>query len=90
MIQRGWIGPSKCCLCKSEEEYVDHIFVVCSFAQEVRSSLAYFLKRSIEWKEHSLLDNLNSWTEHEHKLLYMPFFYIWNIWIARNICIFEE
>jgi hypothetical protein len=33
--KRGWNGLGWCCLCKSENELVDHLFVHCSFTKEV-------------------------------------------------------
>ena len=64
---------------------MDHIFVACSFAQVVRALLALFLKISMEWKDHTLLDYMNSWTKHIHNMLYLPF-YIFGIFglLAKN------
>ena len=55
---------------------MDRTFVVCSIAQEVRVSLASLFKLNVEWKEHSLLDNLSCWNEQDCALQYLPLFYI--------------
>jgi len=34
-LKRGWIGPNRCSLCKSEMEYVHHLFIQCPFAHHV-------------------------------------------------------
>ena len=69
---------------------MDHLFVVCTFSREVRAYLSSYLKTNIDLKEHTLLENLNRWIEHEHKLLHLPFIFIWNTWNARNKSIFED
>ena len=33
--KRGWIGPSRCALCNSDEETVSHLFNLCSYAELV-------------------------------------------------------
>ena len=38
----------------------------------------------------SLLENLSSWVTKGGMLLYMPFFFIWNLWKTRNNYIFED
>ena len=39
LYKRGWIGPDHCCLRKSDAETIDHLFVDCSFMQEVLHNL---------------------------------------------------
>ena len=33
--KRGWIGPSRCALCHSDEETSSHLFNLCSYAKSI-------------------------------------------------------
>jgi hypothetical protein len=35
VLKRGWIDLSHCSLCKSSEESISHIFIVCPYATKV-------------------------------------------------------
>ena len=35
LIRRGWVGPNRCCLCRNEEESVNHLLCSCPFAKDV-------------------------------------------------------
>jgi hypothetical protein len=34
-LKRGWCGPNRCALYKSNDESVSHLFVTCPFADQV-------------------------------------------------------
>jgi hypothetical protein len=34
-LRRGWCGPSRCPLCKEDQESTTHIFISCPFAEKV-------------------------------------------------------
>ena len=86
----GWVGPNRCCLCKMEEETVEHIFVGCSFVKEVIHSLGRLFGVHLQWYASSLSENLSTWISKGVMLLYLPFFFIWNLWKCRNSSIFED
>ena len=88
--KRGWIGPDRCCLCKIEAETVDHIFVGCSFVEKVIHILGSMFDVHLLWSDSSLLENLSTGVSKGGKLMYLPFFFIWNLWKIRNSYIFED
>jgi hypothetical protein len=51
---KGWQGPGRCPLCKSEIENVDHLFVHCRFIQTVWESLAICLNKHFRWNGRTL------------------------------------
>ena len=88
LCKRGWIGPNRCSLCKTDAETIDHIFVGCSFVQEVILSLGRIFDVHLTWTASSLLENLTRWFSKDGELLYLPILFIWNPWKTRNNYIF--
>ena len=77
-------------MCKLDHESFYQLFVTCSFANVVRDTFASCFSLSINWKEPFFLENLNILTSKANHLLYLPIFYIWCIWKAHNLCIFDD
>ena len=88
--KNGWVGPNRCRLCKMEEETVEHIFVGCSFVKEVIHSLGRLFGVHVQWFASSLSENMSTWVSKGGKLLYLPFFFNWNLWKCRNNSIFDD
>ena len=58
MMKMGLLGPFRCCLCKKEEETVDHMLLNCEYSQEIwRFGLG-----KLGWQG-PLLDTLKKWLE---------------------------
>ena len=47
--KRGWLGPNRCSLCKTDVESIDHMFVGCPFAQEVLHNLGNIFDVHLDW-----------------------------------------
>jgi hypothetical protein len=43
-MKRGWIGPSRCTMCKVDEETTHRLFVSCFFTQKVVVEDSFALK----------------------------------------------
>ena len=84
------IGPNRCCLCKEDAESVDHLFVSCHFLKEVICGLKSIFDVNILWNAPTFLENLSIWVSNRVYLLYLPLFFIWNIWKARNRLCFDD
>ena len=61
-----------------------------SFAQEVIHSLGRIFDVHLIWSDLTLTWNLISWLSKDGDLLYLPIFYIWNLWQTRNNYIFDN
>ena len=90
LCNRGWSGPNRCCLCNSHAKTVDHLLVGCAFTLDVIHCLRHIFDVHLVWSDTSLVDNLSSWIKRKGRLLYLPFFFIWNLWKTKNCLIFEN
>jgi hypothetical protein len=88
--KRGWEGPSVCSLCNREEELVFHIFVSCTFTQQIWNSLSTEYNFTTVWGGNSLLLCFGNWQKMEKSLCNLPAVTCWFIWLTRNKCIFES
>jgi len=96
--KRGWEGPSRCPLCRANEENTEHLLLECGYSREVWSLLlgnalprlpslaSDFL---INWK------SLSPFDLHKKHLLttvwmWLPKFISWKIWLERNNRVFNE
>jgi hypothetical protein len=96
--RKGWEAPSRCPLCCSHEESVEHLLLNFPFAKEVWNlaltgwALAIQIPRDIP----SLLSNwaslcpfsLKSKDQLKCCWLTLPKFILWKIWLQRNARIF--
>lgn len=89
IVKKGWHGPNRCCLCKLNSETVRHLFVDCPFVQKTINLLCRVHLCSLAWEATSVVKNIDSWIRKKSNLLYLPFFFIWNLWKTRNYFIFE-
>lgn len=87
--KRGMFGPFHYVLCCRGEDSVDHLFVSCSFSQEVWAEVNMVLKSNLSRKISSFNHGLRSWTQTAGSLKNLTLFIIWNIWCYRNIIIFK-
>ena len=90
LTKKGWVGPNRCFLCRNSDESVNHLFVGCPFTWETINILSKKFQVSLVWNDPSFLENLENWLKGERECLYLPFFFIWNLWIYRNCYLFED
>lgn len=86
--KKSIISVSFCCLCKREEEIVDHLLLHCSFAKVVEYDFALFgvqwvMPRGVVTLCFSRYPNSGIWKAILH------FFFMWCIWRKRNVQSFE-
>ena len=90
LIRKGWTRPNICFLCKCDEESVRHLFVYCAFARETINFLHMNFNCLLIWTDISVLENIENWLNRNADLLYLPFFFIWNLLKTLNFSIFED
>ncbi|XP_020594069.1 uncharacterized protein LOC110034126 [Phalaenopsis equestris] len=86
---KGLKGPSRCHLCKLDQDSRDHLFFKCNFAEEVWNRLTSQMKINlinIGWD--NITDCIKDWKE--INLMPIPFIVAWFIWMARNMAKHEE
>ena len=89
LLKKGWCGPNICCLCSSNEENVNHMFINCSFVKNVRVVLSQHYNIAFPWCAQKLDKNLNSWYKQKREFSFLPVFYIWNLLLCRNAFVFD-
>jgi hypothetical protein len=88
--KRGWIGPSICPLCLLEEETGLHLFVHCSFAQNLWQLITANYSLNTNWCGNSISGCFDTWTKQEKYFVFLPSLVCWYIWLERNSCIFDS
>jgi hypothetical protein len=90
--KRGFIGPSMCVLCQSQEETKEHIFNGCRYSQAIWDQGAQIMCRSNQNRGNNrdTIENWDSITFNNPILNYiwllLPGFILWKIWKERNKC----
>ena len=69
---------------------MSHLFVWCPFAWAIIDILLRDFKLSLIWNGPTLLDNIEIWFKKDMDFPHIPLFFICNLWISRNLCLFEE
>jgi hypothetical protein len=61
-VKHGWIGPSWCVLCRNNEETMHHLFISCSFVQNVWVEVCAYIEmwfhnsgRGFKWLDAELV-----------------------------------
>jgi hypothetical protein len=91
-LRRGWCGPSRCPLCKENQETIIHIFISCPCVGKVVQLIKDQLKTKANWDQGSLEDYFRTWIQDKTTTLYagLPGIMIINIWWARNSVVFKD
>ena len=98
--KRKIAGPHRCVLCCNNSETAQHLFMECSFAEEVWVLTLQELQISAPL-QNSIADLFASWSQHyPHRIpsksfwrriwIALPKYVCWQIWLARNQKIFTE
>ena len=91
----GFEGPSRCSLCREEEENAEHLLFSCKFSQECWR----WLQRKLNWSSPlagQWEDHLMGWPKEDPKKVYgklwniSPAIAMWEIWKERNRRIFSD
>ena len=94
--KRGFIGPSMCVLCQSQEETKEHIFNGFRYSQAIWDRGAQIMCRSNQNRggNRDTIENWDSITYNNpilnHIWQLLPGFILWQIWKERNRRIFHS
>ena len=90
-LKWGWIGPNSRPLCKLNEEYVSHLFVTYSYANNTWKIVAKTLKPKVQWMNNTLEQSLQLWYQDRTVSGYsaFPWLFTNGLWWARNNVIFQ-
>jgi hypothetical protein len=92
--KRQLIVINRCCLCKSDGETVNHLFLHCEVARALW--YAIFSRFGLHWvMPNSVVDLFACWWTGGHSRSAMvwkivPLFLIWCLWRERNVRCFED
>lgn len=88
LIKRGHQGPGRCALCCSEGENINHLFFLCPVTRKLwRLFSDYHMEP--HWIPQDFLTAAIAWGKLKSRYYVLPFFLIWEVWVARNRLIFE-
>lgn len=86
----GWIGPSRCILCKRSSESATHLFVDCSFTRDLWEKFYQNFGIFVKWNGPNVESCLQDWLKNCKEHLTLPIFICWTVWTLRNKATFEE
>ena len=94
LMRRGYTMVSRCCLCCSEGETVDHLLLYCPISYVLWSFLfrsfhvAWVIPRSVK----DLLFGWRNWFGKHHSDIWnlAPLCLMWTVWLERNSRTFED
>jgi hypothetical protein len=91
-LKRGWIGPSHCALCKSTEESISHIFIVCPYATQVTRMVSSELQVKIVWNKSNLRECFNAWLSNSLAKQFegLPCIIFHSLWWDKNSNVFKS
>jgi hypothetical protein len=87
--RKGWEGPNICHLCSKDAESVYHLFVNCSFIQDVWNRIKRELNIMTAWEGSSLFGCYENWDRKESSFITLPSLLCWFVWLERNKKKFE-
>ena len=73
------MGPSRCCLCLSLLDSVDHLFGECFIFQDVWLKLSKSLQFIFKWDKCKLEENIYSWKISHPLLIDVPYATPWEV-----------
>ncbi|CAL1404024.1 unnamed protein product [Linum trigynum] len=92
--RRGWFLPSRCALCREQEETINHIFLSCRFSKDVWRILSAFV--DLQTSSSDISDLISKWpcrhpsNAKEWCSAVFLHAFCWRIWLERNSRIFRE
>ena len=83
------MAPSGCTICSVEEESIAHIFFNCLVVCNLWKMFNHYIIEP-NWISSDFISTVMDWYELKGRFNLLPFFFIWEIWLARNRLIFEN
>jgi hypothetical protein len=89
--KRSWSGPSRCPICKNDEETIHHLLIFCPYAVQVCKEVESLIGMQDVWRGQSV-DCLKIWCENYNVKSFkgLPFTIAWGLWLVRNDSLFEN
>lgn len=89
LVKHGHHGPFRCVICCSELESISHLFFRCPAVVALWQLFSsHFLDPS--WFPEDFISSASHWDKLRGKFRSLPFFLIWEVWLARNRCLFDD
>ena len=87
---RSFQGPGWCCLCKADDELVNHLFLSCPFIKGVWLECSRLLGLLCRWEGLNVSQAWDAWwaSHAEQNLKALPLLVIWGCWLAHNRLLF--
>ena len=92
LIRRGWEGPGRCHLCKSDFESNLHLGVECSYTKSVWKEIESKVNIQNLWVGDTVLNCLKNWVFNSkvQPIRSLPILVFWFIWKSRNRSCFDN
>lgn len=88
--RKGWVGPSMCQLCISDEKTVMHLFIKCPFTWQIWEIITYEQNINTAWEGTAITACYDYWLKRERNLKNLPSLVCWFVWLERNKKFFEN
>lgn len=96
LLRKGFVGPSKCYLCGTQEETMEHLLNLCPFTSTLWDWVASIFRQTNK-DGLSITNTLRNWRKNfsgneiiNNAWNLVPGFLIWNVWKERNGRIFKR
>lgn len=92
LMRRAIYGPTRCILCKADNETTEHLLLRCSTVQQVWKNIKPLTHYTGDWSGSDLINAWIEWGNHNRgsKAVNLPIIVNWTIWKTRNKLIFDE
>jgi hypothetical protein len=70
--KKGWSGPNRCILCKENSETSHHLFVSCTFTQQVWKQVTETLTVTTQWQGNTASACFSSWCKKQQFYAPLP------------------
>lgn len=89
--KRGYLGSSRCVLCKTELESVRHLFIFFSFSRSIWCQLLKHLNLQGSWNGNFIEEAVEDWIDQQGKEFISILVRVWwGIWLHKNKTIIED
>jgi hypothetical protein len=90
--KRKWEGPNVCLLCKNSEETIVHLFLTCTYSQQIWREVEGQLGLSNLWDRDTIVGCFYGWFSNKYfkYILELPYLVLRGIRLAQNYVLYED